>query len=238
MGHTHIYEHRADCPALTDAEEICLCERARYRKVFIIGISFALLEYTIGIIAQSAALHADALHLAADATTDLFAFTIANLVIAFPHREGLLRGRGGYIQAFLLSIVAVFVVLEGIERLEDPPVVDAWLVIVTGFVFTLVNGYRFTVLHEGNPFVFLKNVFVSYRSGAREKTTFIGEAFHVLSDVGMSFIVLIGGVALLVSGNHTVDIVCSFVMAGLMITSAIMVIVFAQRESGDENHSH
>jgi Co/Zn/Cd efflux system component len=147
----------------------------------------------------------------------------------FPALEGRFRRWGGYIQALLL-VMSAGIIYTHLVHLGIRPEASGVVITVIGGVATLFNWWRFKILHpHGNPIQLLAGIFSALRHGRVEKTTFIGEIFHVLTDVGASAIAAISGVFIMVTGNTYFDEAAAVVIALLLVVGATMTTVFAHR---------
>ena len=243
-SHTEIYEHSPECPKYTSPNRRCTCERKRYRNVLILGILFAGIEYGMGVFIQSDAIRGDALHLVCDVITDIVAWTVAGLAFTFPNLGERYRAWGGYVQAFMLVVAASLIVREVYVH-PDPERINAPLMIIIGSIAAYVNWRRFKILHpKGSIWKLLRKIFQALIRGKKELTTYIGEIFHIILDIGVSIIAALGGVAILYSGDNTYDNLGAWVMAGLVLLGAVVVVIFASRhnhntdDTDDCDHNH
>jgi cobalt-zinc-cadmium efflux system protein len=126
--------------------------RKRLTAVLVLSSVVMLCELAVGIVSGSLALLADAVHMFADVTAvglALFAVWFAgrpsppNRTYGH-HRIEILAAAGN---AVLLSVVMVFVVLEALRRLQAPPQLDAWPVLITGTVGLAANLVGARLLH-------------------------------------------------------------------------------------------
>jgi len=203
----------------------------------ILGIIFAGIEYGMGMYIESDAVRGDALHLVSDVFTDFVAWSVAGFALLYPNLEERYRAWGGYIQAFMLMIAALLIVREVYVH-ADAENINAPLMIVIGSIAAYVNWRRFKILHpHGSIWNLLRKIFNALKDGKRELTTFIGEIFHVILDIGVSIIAALGGVAILLTGESKYDNWGAWTMAGLVIVGAIIVIIFASRHDHSD-HSH
>src|SRR5215218_10147977 len=134
-GHTHVHSgpahvHTDDARRLTGA------------LALILGLMAA--EVVAGILASSLALLSDAAHMLTDAGAIALALFAARLARR-PAQGGFTFGfrRAEILSAQLngatLVALAVVIVLEGIRRLFDPPVVDGLVVLVVALAGIVVN---------------------------------------------------------------------------------------------------
>jgi cobalt-zinc-cadmium efflux system protein len=229
-----VFTHAAACPASTDRGASCTCERPRYLKVLAIGVTFGILEYAAGFIAGSSALKGDAAHLITDAANDAVALTIASLVARYHAQAEVFRRWGGYVQAALLVLASLLITFHAYERMIGDHPIDARLMVGVGAVAFWVNWWRYKILHpQSGLWKTLMTIGRSLSSGKKELTTYIAELFHVITDMGLSVIVVAGGIVVFFTGDHRYDAAASAFMAVLVLIGAVMVSAFAGR-----NHHH
>jgi cobalt-zinc-cadmium efflux system protein len=157
----------------------------------------------------SVALLADSVHQASDVVSLILAVGIAILVarpasnrytFGFRRADAL----GGVLHAVLLVVAAVFVIIEAVHRWGGDREINGVGVVVIAVAGLLVNGLSATWLH-----------------GAHGHSLNVeGAVLHLVADALGSLVVLVGGVAVLLTDESRVDAVASFVVVGLIIWSA------------------
>lgn len=167
----------------------------RLAAAFVIGATFMVLEFTVGVLTGSLALLSDAAHM----FTDVFGVGVALLAILLAQRSaptstrtfGMYRGEvfSALINAVLLFGVAGYVLFEATSRITDPPVVPGLPVLLTALAGVVANVVAFLLL----------------RSGAKESLNLRGAYLEVLADLIGSFGVLISGAITLLTGWRYAD---------------------------------
>eukprot|EP00037_Helgoeca_nana_P012244 m.110899 g.110899 ORF g.110899 m.110899 type:complete len:465 (-) comp21337_c0_seq1:218-1612(-) len=139
-------------------------ESVESRNIFLflmINLSFAFVELFYGIWTNSLGLITDSFHMFFDCSA-LVAGLIASLIARWPANEryGFGYGRaqviGGFINGLFLIFVAVFVVVEAIERFMDPPHVDTKMLLEVSVIGLGVNilgivAFSHAHTHGGEP---------------------------------------------------------------------------------------
>eukprot|EP00038_Savillea_parva_P001487 m.104295 g.104295 ORF g.104295 m.104295 type:complete len:478 (-) comp10520_c1_seq1:1593-3026(-) len=139
-------------------------ESVESRNIFLflmINLSFAFVELIYGVWTNSLGLITDSFHMFFDCSA-LVAGLVASLIARWPPNEryGYGYGRaqviGGFINGLFLIFVAVFVVVEAIERFMDPPHVDTAMLLEVSIVGLFVNilgivAFSHAHTHGGEP---------------------------------------------------------------------------------------
>ena len=176
-----------------------------------LGINFAfmLIEVVIGVIANSLALISDAAHMLTDVGAIALAIVAArlarraaegSLTFGFKRVEIL----SAQINGLTMLLLAAYITFEGINRLIDPPTVEANLVLWVGLAGLVANLGAAWALAKAN----------------RQSLNVEGAFQHNLLDaIGSIGAALAAGVILL-TGWERADPVASLIVAALMFNSA------------------
>jgi cobalt-zinc-cadmium efflux system protein len=183
---------------------------ARFTKPLAIAfglvLSFAIVEFVAGIASGSLALTADAGHMATDALgigMALAAAVVSKRVIPNSGQTfGLYRIEilAALANAVLLLGVAIYVIIEAIERMRDPGDIDSALMIVVALGGLIVNLISFRLLREG----------------ARESLNVEGAFLEVMGDTLASVGVVVAGAVIVLTGWVTIDAIVGIAI-GLFI---------------------
>ena len=162
-----------------------------------------------GIVFDSLALLADAIHQASDVASLLLAIAIAGIAARPPSNRytfGLGRADavGGLVHAALLLAGAAVVVAEAIRRFGDEPEVNGAGVVVLATAGLIVNGFSAGWLHRGHD----------------HSLNIHGAVLHLVADALGSLVVLVGGAIIWAQGWDWVDPAGSLVVAALILWSA------------------
>ncbi len=174
--------------------------RKRLAIAFAIGLVVLVVEAVAGFVTNSLALLSDAGHM----LTDVIGLGMALAAIQLadrharaerttpsPHTFGLYRLEilAALVNAVLLFGVAVFVVVEAVDRLRDEPEVQGWPMLIVAVVGLVANLVSFALL----------------RQGAKESLNVQGAYLEVLSDAVGSVGVIVAAVALQLFGWTWID---------------------------------
>jgi cobalt-zinc-cadmium efflux system protein len=170
---------------------------------------FLVVEVVVGLLADSLAVLADAGHMLSDAASLALALFAAWLASRPPTPQRSFGYRRAEILAALangvaLVVVAVWIVVEAIRRLSDPPAVEGGWVLAVGAVGLAVNLAAAAVLHRAS----------SHSINVR------GALLHVLADLWGSVGVIVAGIVLLTTGWEQADPVAALLIGALIVASA------------------
>ena len=188
-GHAHAHDHGAAARRAG--------ERHKGRLALAFGVLFALMVVEIagGIVTGSLALLSDAGHM----LTDVIGLGMALAAIQLASRGSQRRDRtfglyrleilAALANSVLLFGVAVYVLVEAIRRLGDPVEVPGGAVLVVAVLGLAANLVAFALLREG----------------AKESLNVEGAYLEVLSDTIGSVGVIVGAIAISITGWTWVD---------------------------------
>ncbi len=189
----------------------------RRRLVVAIAITATVLvvEVVGALVSGSLALLADAGH----KTSDLLGLGIAlvaTIVAARPatdrHTFGFQRGEvlGALVYGLILAGVAVYVAVQGVERLLAPagPVVDPGIMLLAAGIGLVANVASLLVL----------------RGGAGRSINMLGAYLEVLGDAFGSVATIAAGVVIAVTGIGRADAIASLVIAALIVPRAAVLL--------------
>src|SRR6516165_6054110 len=196
--HHHVHLHSA-----TRAVKIAL----------VVTLVLVVAEFIAGSIAHSLALVSDGWH----NLTDLPSLMLAWLALYFErrppdHQKTFGYQRAGVLAAFvnalILTGVAVFLCYAGYERIVHPEPVQAGVMMAVGVAALVISGGITLALARGRRDLNLRAVFI-----------------HNLGDA-LSNIAIIGGAWLIrVTGQHFIDPLLAFLIGGMILWSAIGIVV-------------
>jgi len=173
-------------------------------------LGFMAVEVVVGILAKSLALISDAGHMLTDVGSialALVAMRLAARPAADHYTYGLKRVEILSAQAngVTLLLLSVWFIVEAIQRLIDPPVVDGLLVTVIAVVGIGVNLLAVWVMSKAN----------------RQSLNVEGSFQHILTDLYAFIATAIAGTIIWWSGWNRVDAIAALVVAGLMLKAGI-----------------
>jgi cobalt-zinc-cadmium efflux system protein len=189
----------------------------RRRLVVAIAITATVLvvEVVGALVSGSLALLADAGHM----TSDLLGLGIAlaaTIIAGRPatdrHTFGFQRGEvlGALANGLILAVVAVFVAIQGIQRLLAPegPAVDGGLMLLAAGIGLVANVAALLVL----------------RGGAGSSINLRGAYLEVLGDAFGSVATIVAGVVIALTGFGRADAIASLVIAALIVPRAVVLL--------------
>lgn len=170
---------------------------------------FLVVEVVGGLVFNSLALLADAAHMLTDVVglgIALLAQRLLDRPASAKHSYGLLRAEvlGAQANGVTLVVASVWIVVEAIRRLDDPPeVVGAGLIAVAsvGLVVNVVSAIVLARARHGS--LNMQGAFV-----------------HMAADTAGSAAAVVAGIAVLVWQAHIVDPIVSVLVASLVLWSA------------------
>jgi cobalt-zinc-cadmium efflux system protein len=197
MGHHHGYNHTNDHGDL------------KGRNLFIsilLNIVITVAQVVGGLLSGSLALLSDALHNFSDVVSLIISYIANNLSkkkASFQKTFGYKRAEilAAFINAATLMIVAVLLIIEAIERFQNPQKIESNLVIWLSVVAILGNGFSVLLLKKDS------------KSNMNMKSAYL----HLLTDMMASVAVLIGGLLMKYYQLYWVDSVLTFAIALYLI---------------------
>jgi cobalt-zinc-cadmium efflux system protein len=179
------------------------------RLLLAVGISAVVLvaEVIGGVLSGSIALLSDAGHM----LTDLSAQILSLLALVFASRPADAKRTFGYYRLEILAalangivlvVLAIFVIVKAIGRIDDPHPVHAGIMLPVAVVGLIANLAGAWLLHGAHTL----NVRGAY--------------LHVLSDAMTSVVVIVGGVLMVWKGWYVVDPILGVLIAGVVLLSA------------------
>ncbi|WP_034042426.1 cation diffusion facilitator family transporter [Wocania ichthyoenteri] len=197
MGHNHSHNHTHDHPDL------------KGRNLFIsilLNIGITVAQVIGGLMSGSLALLSDALHNFSDVISLIISYVadkISKRKASFQKTFGYKRAEilAAFINAATLIIVAVLLIIEAVERFQNPQEIESNLVIWLSLVAILGNGLSVLLLKK------------DAEANMNMKSAYL----HLLTDMMASVAVLIGGLLMKYYQLYWVDSVLTFVIALYLI---------------------
>lgn len=172
---------------------------------FVLNSLFTIAEFTFGIITGSLALVADAIH----NLTDTFTLTISYFANRLADRDAndsktYGYGRATILAAFLncsiLLASIIFIVIEAIQRLQNPLTIEGGTVAAVASVGIVVNGTIAYILSK-------------YRQDLNMRSAFLDMAFDVISSIATA----LAGLLIILTGIRGIDSIVALAIAGLLL---------------------
>ena len=186
-----------------------MTNRVRLSVAIAIVALFLVVELVGALLAGSLALFADAGHM----LSDLLGLVIALVALGIAARPATDRQTFGYQRAevfgalangVILLAVAVYVAIEGVQRLFEPSPVVALPMLVVAGLGLLSNVAVMLVLRNGEKTIGMRGAYL-----------------EVLGDLFGSVAAIVAGVVILTTGFAQADAIASLVIAALIIPRAI-----------------
>ena len=190
-------------------------DSGRGRLAIALGITAAVLvaEVVGAIVTGSLALLVDAAHMLTDAGGLAIALLAATLVRRPANAKrtwGMARAEvlGATAQAAVLLAVGIFVLVEAVQRLFQPPEIEGGLLVVFGVIGLLGNVASIAVL-----------------ASSRAKNLNLRAAFlEVLNDALGSIAVIAAAIVIAVTGFQLADAIAAIVIGALILPRAVLLL--------------
>jgi cobalt-zinc-cadmium efflux system protein len=181
-------------------------------------VAFMAAELVAGILAHSLALLSDAAHMLTDAAALLLAL-IALRLARRPPRGAMTYGFGrveilsAQANGITLVLLALWIVVEAIQRLVSPPDVEGAIVVIVALVGIVVNLGAVSVL-----------------SGAsRESLNVEGSFQHILTDLFAFIATAVAGAIVLLTDFARADALASLLVAASMLYAGTRLLIASGR---------
>jgi len=182
------------------------------RLSLIATIAYVLLTLIAGLEAHSLALLSESGHNASDALAIVLSF----VAVWFQTRPATDRKtfgyqRAGVLAAFLnalaLIVIAGWIAVEAVQRLSRPTVVQPRIMMYVAAAGVVMNGVIAALLWRVSHDVNIRSVFI-----------------HMLGDTLSTAAVIVGGLAILLTGRTWIDPALSLAIAALILGSSIAIV--------------
>jgi len=206
MGDAHAHNHHHD-----HSHGVARDADRRYLIIdLLLLLAFMGVEVVVGILAHSLALISDAGHMLTDVGSialALVAMRLASRPASGSYTFGLKRAEILSAQAngLTLLLLSVWFIVEAIQRLINPPIVQGVLVTVVAVVGIGINLLAVWVMSKAN----------------RQSLNVEGSFQHILTDLYAFIATAIAGAIIWWSGWNRVDAIAALVVAGLMMKAGI-----------------
>ena len=176
---------------------------------FLCNLAFSATEFFGGLAINSAAITADAIHSLGDALSTGIAFVLEFIshrsTIKNPARYSFL---GGVIVTIFLTIGSIHLLIEAIERLQEPADVDGGGMIVFAILGAVLNFIAALATHGGESF--------------NQKSVNL----HMLEDTFSWIAVLVGAIVMKITGITIIDPILSIGIAIFILYRALANVFF------------
>lgn len=173
--------------------------------VFVITLSYFVVEVIVGFISNSLALLSDAAHMLTDVAGQalaLFAIWMASKPRNSKKTYGYLRTEifSALINAIVLIFISGYILYEAWQRFQDPPKVAGFPMLIVASIGLIINLISMKIL----------------KSGSEESINIKGAFLEVVADMLSSIAVIIAGIIILSTGWLLIDPIIS-ALIGLFI---------------------
>ncbi|GAA4967863.1 cation diffusion facilitator family transporter [Algibacter aquimarinus] len=197
MGHHHVNNNTHDHNDLKGRNLIIS---------ILLNILITAAQVVGGLISGSLALLSDALHNFSDVISLVISYIANNLTkkkASFQKTFGYKRAEilAAFINAATLMIIAVLLIIEAVERFQNPQKIESNLVIWLSFIAILGNGFSVLLLKKDSE------------ANMNMKSAYL----HLLTDMMASVAVLFGGLLMKYYEFYWVDSVLTFAIALYLI---------------------
>jgi cobalt-zinc-cadmium efflux system protein len=172
----------------------------------LLNAGFVVAELVFGYAANSLALISDAVHNLSDVIALLLAWGAAWLARKQPtqqHTYGYRRASilAALFNAGLLLVAVGGIIVEAVNRLQEPAAVSSWTVVMVAALGILING--------GTALLFMR--------GRHGDLNMRGAYLHMAADAGVSFGVVVAALVIMLTGWLWVDPAISLVIAAVVL---------------------
>jgi cobalt-zinc-cadmium efflux system protein len=205
VGHGHAHSH--DHGGHGHSHEIAAdADRGKLGIALGLILGFMAVEVAVGIAASSLALLSDAAHMLTDAAAIALALVAINLARR-PARGaftfGLRRAEilSAQFNGATLLVLGLLVVVEGVQRIIDPPDVEGGAVLIVALLGIAVNLVATMTLARAN----------------RQSLNIEGAYQHLLTDLAAFVATAIAGAIILLTGFAQADGIAALIVATIML---------------------
>ena len=182
------------------------------RLSLIATLAYVVLTLLAGLRAHSLALVAEAGHNASDSLAIVLSFVAVWFQTRPPtDRKTFGYQRAGVLAAFLnaltLILISVWIALEAIHRFTQPAAVQPRIMMFVAAAGVLMNGLIAAMLWRVSHDINIRSVFI-----------------HMLGDTLSTAAVIVGGLAILLTGSTWIDPALSLVIAALILWSSVAIV--------------
>lgn len=204
-----------------------LMSNSRERKLFIfllLTIAIMLLEFVYGVAVNSLGLISDSFHMMLDGTSIAIGLYAAHAASWRPdektHPFGYARYEvfGGFVNGILLLFIALYVTVESVQRIIDPPEIEGPYLLLVSVVGLIVNVIGIVFFHEAHGHSHSHSH--GEGGGGHVDHNMRGVYLHILADLLGSVSVIISSIIIYFFDFWIADPICSALSAVLILLSA------------------
>lgn len=200
MPHDHAHHHHID-PEAGDAKVLAAVA---------VNVALTAVQIVAGMVSGSLALIADGVHNLSDAASLVIAF-VARKIARRPRDEVMSFGYGraemvaALINFVTLIVLSIWLAVEGMGRLIDPPAVEGWTVVIVAGVALVID---------------LVTAGLTWRL-AKHSLNIRAAFLHNLADALTSLAVIVGGTLILLFGWQLVDPIITIGISAYILRHAL-----------------
>lgn len=204
-----------------------LMSNSRERKLFIfllLTIAIMLLEFLYGIAVNSLGLISDSFHMMLDGTSIAIGLYAAHAASWRPDEKtypfGYARYEvfGGFVNGILLLFIALYVTVESVQRIIDPPEIEGPYLLLVSVIGLIVNIIGIVFFHEAHGHSHSHSH--GECGGGHVDHNMRGVYLHILADLLGSVSVIFSSIIIYFFGFWIADPICSALSAVLILLSA------------------
>ncbi len=222
----HTSEHAQNTPAINTGRRHDDPENHNRRNPFFVPfcmiLTFAFIELSAGVWAQSLALLSDAWHM----FSDVFAIGLAMTAFRLSNKASQQTStkpskaelNASIINAVLMLVVIGWIVYEALMRFANPASVQSGVVVVVAMIGLLINLFVAQHLHFNNP---QHQHAGHHHHGNHQHLNHQAALLHVIGDILGSVAALVSGVVIYFSGWMVIDPILSLFIAGLLLLGTL-----------------
>lgn len=209
-----------------------LMSNSRERKLFVfllLTIAIMLLEFVYGVAVNSLGLISDSFHMMLDGTSIAIGLYAAHAASWRPdektHPFGYARYEvfGGFVNGILLLFIALYVTVESIQRILDPPEIEGPYLLLVSVIGLVVNIIGIVFFHDSHGHSHSHShgeCEGGGGGGGHVDHNMRGVYLHILADLLGSVSVIISSIIIYFFGLWIADPICSALSAILILLSA------------------
>ena len=178
---------------------------SKFKYGLILNSSFALGEFVIGIATGSLALISDSIHNFSDSFSLIIAWIADSMSTKKADQRntyGLKRAKilGAFINSLILLLIAVYIFSEAYHKFQNPKPIEGGIITIVSFVGIIIN-------------TLVAFLFKNSSNDLNKKAAFVNMALDAIA----SFLAMIGGIVIIVTGNYYIDPLISLLIGFLLI---------------------
>jgi len=217
LVHAHPHEH----PEFKEKNQLKL------GIILILTAVYMIAEFLGGIFTNSLALMADAGHMLSDVAAlglSFFAIWLAAKPASPQRTYGFYRTEilAAFINGLALVGIATFIIYEAYTRLSSPPEVKAPIMVIIAIGGLIINVIGALLLHKSS----------------KESLNIKGAFLHIIGDLLGSIGTIIAGLIIWIWNFYLADPIISFIIAILILISAIQLVIEASNVLLEATPSH